>query len=175
MASPEKSDPGRAGDRTREAGERAAGAARDTAETARRQAEHQAEGQMSEAANSLHQTAERLHKAAEDLSAQEGWLKTALHRAADSCDGASDYLSGRRLGQVAEDARHMARRNPAAFLGGAAALGFVLARIGRSTVEEGARMAGQPPAGPDGDRSARGYHGGRPAPQAAPVYPETLS
>ncbi|MGF1606758.1 MAG: hypothetical protein ACFB22_10510 [Rhodothalassiaceae bacterium] len=122
--------------RTRQAGERTTHAARDAAEHVGRSAQEEAERQTHEASQGLHQTADRLRAAAGDLSAQEGWLKAMLERAAGGLDQASQYMSGRRTGQMMDDARHFARDNPAAFLGGAAALGFILARAGRGSLEQ---------------------------------------
>lgn len=125
----------------REAGTRAAGSARDAAskikETAKEQIGHvsdsalaHTEEQIDRAADGLGATAERLRKAANELEPQDAWIGVGLSRAAKGFDQASDYMSGRSLNHIVDDAQRFARSNPAAFLGAGAAVGFLLARAG---------------------------------------------
>jgi len=113
--------------------------ARDTAmeraEQARGMAKERAEEGVSTAAHGLKSTADRLRDVAHDLDEKDRWLGTALEKAATTAESAGDYMSGQNVNDIVKDAQNLARTNPAAFMGGAAALGFALARLGKATVE----------------------------------------
>jgi len=104
-------------------------------EQARDATMNRAEEGVSTAAHGLHNTAGRLRDVAQDLDEKDRWLGTALEKAAGTAERAGDYMSGQNVNDIVRDAQGLARTNPAAFVGGAAALGFALARIGKATVE----------------------------------------
>lgn len=52
--------------------------------------------------------------------------------AADMVEGFADKMDAKDIDALAEDARHFVRKSPAAAIGAAAAIGFVLARLVRS-------------------------------------------
>lgn len=104
-------------------------------EEAKRDARGRADEGISSAASGLKDTAHRLREVAHDMDEKDRWLSATLERAASTVDRAGGYLSGNDLGDIVNDAQRFARRSPAAFMGGAAALGFVLSRIGKATAE----------------------------------------
>lgn len=109
--------------------------ARNVAESKIDEAHTAANEQVSTAGHGLKDTASRLRDAASELEGKDRWLGAALEKAAGVADRSGDYLSGQKLGNIVDDAQHLARRNPAAFMGGAAAIGFALARLGKVTVD----------------------------------------
>jgi len=124
----------------------------------------EADARLDQAGSGLGTTAERLRSAAGELEGKDAWIGALLERTADTADQAGRYLSGQDMNSVVADTQSLARRNPGAFLGGAAALGFVLARAGKATVERA-----------DTDRIARAAMGEPAAPtpattQAAGAY-----
>ena len=148
--------------------------AQDKIAEARAHAEHRAEEGVSTAASGLKTTAHRLREVADDMDGSERWLGATLEKAASTVDNAGDYLSGQNLNSIVGDAQGLARRNPAAFMGGAAALGFALARLGKATVERATADTSRPYARHD----ERSYDASRTAPtpaglttgSAAPAY-----
>ena len=52
---------------------------------------------------------------------------------AEKIEKASDYIDNREIGEMLGDAERFARRNPAIFIGGAFALGLLLARFLKSS------------------------------------------
>ena len=139
--------------------------ARDVAESkvaeVRDAAQGRAEEGVSHAASGLKTTAHRLRDVADELDGQDRWLGATLERAAETAERAGDYLSGNRIGDIVDDAQDLARRSPATFMGGAAALGFALARLGKVTVD---RATGPSPRsrryGYAGTTGAAGSHAG---------------
>jgi len=119
---------------------------RDTAQAkiseVRGTAEERAEQGVSTAASGLKDTAHRLRDVAGDMDEKDRWLGATLEQAAKVAERGGDYLSGQDLGNVVDDAQRLARRNPAAFMGGAAALGFALARLGKVTVDRATSASG---------------------------------
>lgn len=111
------------------------GTAKDTAGHVRELTRERAEEGVSTAAHGLKDTAERLRDVAGDLDEKDRWLGAALEKAAGTAERAGDYMSGQNVNDIVRDAQNLARTNPAAFMGGAAAIGFALARIGKATVE----------------------------------------
>lgn len=95
---------------------------------ASKQGEHAKEGlaeEISDVGNALRRAAGELR----DGSPQE---RTFGHMA-DALADMSDTVRDKDLGEVAGDLSDLARRNPLAFLGGAALLGFVGTRVARAS------------------------------------------
>jgi len=65
-------------------------------------------------------------------------LSSYVERAADQIEQISDYLRDRNVEDFIDDAQDMARRQPALFVGGAFALGFLMARFLKSSSSGGA-------------------------------------
>ena len=61
----------------------------------------------------------------------------AISHMADSMANAADAISGKDLGSIIGDINAFARRNPTAFIGGAALLGFAAARFAKASASDG--------------------------------------
>ncbi|MGR3591424.1 hypothetical protein [Limimaricola soesokkakensis] len=102
--------------------------AREMADEAKTRAYDYGREYKNEAANETSKIAEALRKAADDLhdgSPQERIFAKLADTVADTADGIRDM----ELDEMAYAVNDFARRNQAAFLGGAALLGFVAARF----------------------------------------------
>lgn len=120
------------GEEIRQKGAEAAQAAKDTAkqyaERARDEAYARGEAYRDYAADETGKVASALRKASEDLSAgspQERFVA----QIADSIADTADRMRGMNLNEAARETTDFARRHPAAFLGGAALIGFAAARF----------------------------------------------
>ena len=115
-------------------GERAAEAARKAASTAKRQAKRQADSAYDAASDTAADAASETSNAIDDAA---GALERSGHETlsqaaaglADRVRTLSGYLKDRNLEDCMADARRLAQRNPALFIGGGIALGFVLSRF----------------------------------------------
>lgn len=87
-------------------------------------------------ADSADHTASALRRAADDVEADNRWIGAALRKSADGLEQATRSLSGGDMSRVLDDLNGFARRNPALFLGASVALGFALARVGKTAAEE---------------------------------------
>jgi hypothetical protein len=92
-------------------------------------------------------TASALRRAAEDVEGENRMIGTALRRGAESIERAAHSLHGGDLSRVVEDLNGFARRQPALFLGASLALGFALARVGKTGLEQSADGASMRPGG----------------------------
>ena len=129
----------KARDASREASRAASDSARDLrgrAETglhdARERVVGQGEGVKNSLADQVSETARALDKAAQEVdenSVQHQCFKSA----SDGLTQLSDSLHGKSVGDMVADLAEFGRRNPAAFLGGAALAGFALARFARAS------------------------------------------
>jgi hypothetical protein len=79
-------------------------------------------------ARELAAAAEALGAASRDLQ-ERSVQRTLLDEASRCLTGFSRVLEGRSVGELVADAADFGRRNPAAFLGGAALAGFAVARL----------------------------------------------
>ena len=110
----------------------ARGEAAKMAEQARRRAELAAGEYRDRAAEQGHSMAERLRAAGQEFGS--GSLPDRyVGRMADSLSDAADAFSRKDLGSLIADSAAFARRNPAAFVGGAMLLGFAAARFLKSS------------------------------------------
>jgi hypothetical protein len=107
----------------------AAGAVKDKTREAVEGAQARAADQTRSAAHALRDTADRLEG---DLP----WLDAGLRKAADGLEGLTSGLNKGNLQGAIDTVSDFARRQPAAFLGLSVALGFTLARVGKTAVEE---------------------------------------
>jgi hypothetical protein len=107
----------------------ATGAIKDRAKETVESAQAKAADQARTAANTLRDTADRLEG---DLP----WLDTSLRKAADGLEGLTSGLNKGNLKQTMDGVCDFARRQPAVFLGLSVALGFALARVGKTAIEE---------------------------------------
>ena len=148
------------------------------AEQARRRAELAADEYKGRAAEQGHSMAERLRAAGQEFGS--GSLPDRyVGRMADSLSDAADAFSRKDLGSLIADSASFARRNPAAFVGGAMLLGFAAARFLKSSSREieddyEYRTARYQPdyAAPTAGATARPAAAGRPMPPSAVHAPE---
>jgi hypothetical protein len=77
-----------------------------------------------------------LRDTADRLEGDLPWLDAGLRKAADSLEGLTAGLNTGNLRGAIDTVSDFARRQPAAFLGLSVALGFTLARVGKTAVEE---------------------------------------
>ncbi|MET8349701.1 MULTISPECIES: hypothetical protein [unclassified Micromonospora] len=113
----------------------------------------QARSQQQRAVDGLRDLGQGLNSMAE----QDGDSRLAgqaVRRAGDAAQRAAGWLDGREPGDVLDEVRTYARRNPGMFLAGAAVAGLLVGRLARGlTSAGGAGMSGGPAAGyghPDG-------------------------
>jgi len=109
--------------------------ARTLAGDARSMAHDRAETYKNTAAGEATKVADALRKASDDLrdgSPQE----RAVGEIAAGLAGVADTIRDRDIGDLISDATDFARRNPAAFLGGAALLGFAASRFAKASGEQ---------------------------------------
>lgn len=117
------------------------------------QRERLADGLDSLAA-ALRQTSQQFHTQDRDAIAQY------TDRAADSVERASSYLRSTDVNEMVSSVEQYARREPALFLGGALALGFLGARFLKSSSSRRGRHAGQHRAGAGYPSQTTEFRGG---------------
>jgi hypothetical protein len=79
--------------------------------------------------------ASALRRAADDVEPDSRWIGAALRKSADGLEMATRSLSDGDVTRALDDINGFARRNPAVFLGASFALGFALARVGKTAIE----------------------------------------
>ena len=117
------------------------------------------------------QTADEIARTARGLEAAANEMEGSslqqdlLREAADGLKHIAQAIQGKSVGAMVGDLSEFGRQNPLAYLGGAALVGFALARFARASSPEGATNYAT--SGPsDSDRHA---NSGRPAGQPASV------
>lgn len=98
-----------------------------------------ADSQRQRAAEAVRGMAGALHRAAGDLKRENETMGRYTDMAADRLDQFAGYLRGTNLADALSNAEDFARREPAWFIGGALATGFVLARAIKNASESGRR------------------------------------
>lgn len=107
----------------------ARGTVDDLAGKAKEKAREAASRQKTRATGELSALAGALHEAASTLERDGHPSSRILHMAADRVDQIGSTFESRDVDSIFREARGFARRNPAAFLGGAVALGFLASRF----------------------------------------------
>ena len=97
---------------------------------------HQAAQRIAPVQTALRETAHQLRNQGQGPSAQY------VDRATDQVERFSGYLRETEVDEMLGEVRGFARRKPALFLGGAAALGFLASRFLKSSSEEQGGSAG---------------------------------
>lgn len=97
---------------------------------------HQVEGAREKAGEMGHTTASRFRDLAGQVEQDLPWLSGAFTKSADGLDNVTNSLTRGDLGQTFNALTDFAKRQPAIFLGASVALGFALARIGKTAIEE---------------------------------------
>lgn len=98
---------------------------------------HQAAQRIAPAQTALRETAHQLRSQGQGPSAEY------VDKATDQVERFSGYLRETDVDEIIGEARGLARRRPALFLGGAATLGFLTARFLKSSSQEQEDFAGQ--------------------------------
>jgi hypothetical protein len=86
-------------------------------------------------ASSAQTTASALRRAAGDVEQDNAWVSQVLRKSADGLEQATRSLAGGDYSRGVADLNAFARRQPAIFLGASLALGFALARVGKTAIE----------------------------------------
>ena len=101
-----------------------------------------ADQQRKKAAETVGGVAEALHRTAGSMEAENTTMAHYTEVAASRLDDVARYLRQNNWGDLVEGAESFARRQPAWFIGGAMATGFLLARLVKSS-PEAARTRGE--------------------------------
>jgi hypothetical protein len=88
-----------------------------------------------QARSSAESAAHALRRAADDVEGDNRWIGSALRKSAEGVERAARSLEGGDISRTLDDLNGFARRNPALFLGASLAVGFALARVGKTAVE----------------------------------------
>lgn len=145
-------------DDARQAGQQAYDTVKDEAGRQAGEAQNRIASEAGDVAQALRKAAE----ASRDGSPQE----RTFGQIADALADAAENFNRKDLGELVSDANHFARRNPLAFLGGAALVGFAAARFAKASSH---RSGG----GHDGFESRPGATTAAPAPAPAPAATTT--
>lgn len=87
------------------------------------------------ARSSTQSTSSALRRAADDLQDDNAWIGTGLRTAADYIEKTGGQLLDGDFNHVVDNLNAFARRQPALFLGASLAAGFVIARLGKTALE----------------------------------------
>ncbi|HYK05918.1 MAG TPA: hypothetical protein VE974_29515 [Thermoanaerobaculia bacterium] len=91
------------------------------------------EKQKGTALGELDSVASALRKAGSELGDSSGMAGKLVSAIADRVESAGQSLDGKELGDVVDDLERFARRNPATFISGAIAVGFIVSRFLKSS------------------------------------------
>ena len=94
-----------------------------------------------QAADEISRTARGLEAAAEEMEGSP-LQQDLLREAADGLKQIAHAVEGKSLGRMAAELSEFGRQNPVAYLGGAALVGFALARFARASTQS--QFGGQP-------------------------------
>lgn len=115
--------------------ERVKESARSIVETTKQAAQDKLNEGADKVSDSAQAAANSLRRAADDVQGQHAWIGSALRKSADGIEGAARSLRGGDVNRALSDLNAFARRQPTLFLGGSTALGFMLARVGKTAME----------------------------------------
>jgi hypothetical protein len=116
--------------------------AADLAHDAKEQAREQYDRQKGMALGELDSLASALRRAGNELGDEHEMSSRVVTTVADRIQTFSRSLDGKDLDRVVRDVETFARRNPAAFLGGAVAVGFLASRFLKSGSPSSGNRAG---------------------------------
>jgi hypothetical protein len=127
-----------------DAGSDMKGRARELVDNAKERASERIESRFTEtksrAAETLSGVASGLLTSSETLRDQNGPASRAFERAAEGVDRFAQYLQDTDVDDVIDQVHEFARRQPAAFIGGAFALGFIASRFIKATTPNSRRL-----------------------------------
>jgi len=141
----------------------------DLAGQVKREASNRLSSQIDNAAQGISGASQALRNVSEQLQQEQPQLANYAERAAEQVEHFSSYLKGKDLDQLVHDVEGFARRQPAAFLGGAFVLGLAAARFLKSSSESGQSGSTQM----DQSRHVSPGHAHGPGPQPVMVPPFT--
>jgi hypothetical protein len=149
--------------------------ASEAASKAREKAEALADHGKQMGVGQMHGIARAARGAADELQDQSPEMARAVRQAADGLDKAASSMRGKSVGEIVDMFDDFARRQPAAYFGGAVLAGFVLTRFMKSRADRPTRSAERPrsnAARPEG----RGANETAPFPSATnmPTMPSTV-
>lgn len=81
------------------------------------------------AANRVGAYGSAIHESARALEEKDPNIAWFTHRAADKLEHVAEYVRGRDLSELREDAASVARRHPMAFFGGMFAMGLIVGNV----------------------------------------------
>ncbi len=115
--------------------------------------------QKDQTASTLEMTGKAIQEVGHKLEQQgQGMIGEYAETAAKQVEHLSQFLKQRDVEQLMREMEYTARRQPAYFLGGAFALGFLAARFLRSSAPRDGDMQGRTGGQMSGHISASGYH-----------------
>ena len=86
-------------------------------------------GQKDQAVGELSAVAQALHRTGSDLQSEHPTVGKFTHQTASKIESFVRTIEDKEPEQILSDVKRMARNNPAVFIGGAVALGFIAARF----------------------------------------------
>jgi uncharacterized protein YjbJ (UPF0337 family) len=93
------------------------------------------DGIRQDAAGQASTASSTLRRSAEGLDQELPWMRSALDKAADGIDHLSSALQKGDVNETLHHVTEFARRQPALFMGLSVAVGFALARVGKTAIE----------------------------------------
>jgi hypothetical protein len=121
-----------------DAARRVADAAQDVTDRAKQAAQQKIEAGAEKASSSLSDAANSLRRAADETSGEHAWMSALLQKGANGLESAATVVQGGDLQRGLDGIASFARREPALFLGVSLALGFAMARVGKTAIERNA-------------------------------------
>ena len=118
--------------------------------------------QMKAGADYVRMVSETAHSAASELEDKAPEFARLVHNVADRANRFADDLRQRDVDEVLDMAWGYARRNPRVFIGGAVAVGFLLARFAKSSAERTSRRYEPSHGASDFSAQSRAARGPRP-------------
>jgi hypothetical protein len=82
-------------------------------------------------ADQIEGLADTIERAGSQFDGQQDWLASAIRQGATELDTFASSLRRKGIGEIIEDVRAFAERQPAIFIGASLAAGFALARFGK--------------------------------------------
>jgi hypothetical protein len=134
-------------DKAKETASNVASQAKDAASSVVSQAQGavqpQVESQKARAADQLGSLADAARETSQKLHQKyQHGVADVVDKGADRIEYVANYLRNHDLGQVVDDVENYSRRQPAMFVGGALALGFIAARFLKSSREKAYQSRG---------------------------------
>lgn len=94
------------------------------------------EDARAKAGDKAHSAASRFRDLAGQVENEMPWMATAFKKSADGLDNVTNSLTSGDINQCLAGVSDFAKRQPAVFLGASVAIGFALARIGKTALEQ---------------------------------------